>query len=171
MGDFNTFLNPSDKEGGAPVSNLYHQQFRNCINNCNLLEVPIVGDKFTWVKDNSEVKERLDWVFCNLTWDLTHPSFKAFHHLRYKSDHRIVVVSPEIEDRRQTKEQSFKYQAGWCLQEGFSDIVKSSWQNNSWSLGYRKFEETATKWNKEVIGSLPNKKENLFEDWKGLIRP
>ena len=77
LGDFNSFLSPNDKIGGSiPVTSLM-SSFQNCITSCNLLEMSVVGDRFTWEKEG--VKERLDWVFCNYEWEISHPFTKAYH--------------------------------------------------------------------------------------------
>ena len=66
------------------------ESFKDCIRESNLLEVAVLGERFTWEKNR--VKERLDWVFCNHRWEERHIHVKAFHQLKYKSDHRVVVV-------------------------------------------------------------------------------
>lgn len=60
------------------------ESFRNCVNDCNLLEIPVVGDRFTWEREG--IKERLDWALCNFDWEIANRSTKAFHQLRLKYD-------------------------------------------------------------------------------------
>lgn len=80
LGDFNTFLSPADKLGGATVNYQEMDQFQTCLNNCGLSQIPVVGDRYTWEKEG--VQERLDWGFCNFGWEIAHPNLKLFHQLR-----------------------------------------------------------------------------------------
>ncbi|KAI9125850.1 hypothetical protein K1719_003268 [Acacia pycnantha] len=89
---FVAFLSQSDKVGEvAPLLSLM-SPFQDCMNQCNLLElVPIARDRFSW--ERMGIKERLDWVFCIFEREISHPQTKVSHHLRFKSDHRVIVVS------------------------------------------------------------------------------
>ncbi|XP_028790153.1 uncharacterized protein LOC114746133 [Neltuma alba] len=68
VGDFNTFLKPQDKLGGSPPNYQAMRNFADCVSDTGLMEIPIVGERFTWEKKG--VKERLDWAFGNLEWEL-----------------------------------------------------------------------------------------------------
>ncbi|XP_028755095.1 uncharacterized protein LOC114714521 [Neltuma alba] len=140
VGDFNTFLTPSDKLGGAAPILPALQHFASCISESQLVELPVVGEKFTWEKQG--VKERLDWAFSNVEWALKFPQSKAAHGMKFKSDHRIVLVSNHINtptDR--PRERSFRYQSAW---------------------------EDASNWNNSVVGSIPQKKRQILRRLEGI---
>ncbi|KAK4279973.1 hypothetical protein QN277_011661 [Acacia crassicarpa] len=91
LGDFNTYLSPTDKLGGAdpPWASMCH--FRECIDDTGLIEAGILGEKFTW--ERRGLKERLDWTFSNFEWIRSFPAFTVLHGLKFKSDHRVVMVN------------------------------------------------------------------------------
>lgn len=64
LGDFNAVLPPNNKKGGVPLSYNDYKLFLNCVNDSELIEIPISGSPFTWHKH--DVHERLDWSFAML---------------------------------------------------------------------------------------------------------
>ncbi|XP_028771173.1 uncharacterized protein LOC114728426 [Neltuma alba] len=166
LSDFNAFLNPDDKVGGARPENNMMVPFRSCIDDCGLLEVPVVGDRFTW--ERNEIKERLDWVFRNFDWEVSHPHMKVHYNLCFKCDHRVIVVSDCGESRRNSISRFFKYQAAWCLKQDFPDIVNASWENKNWLQGCESFKNSAIEWNDKVVGSVAVKKKELLRRLEGI---
>ncbi|XP_028752651.1 uncharacterized protein LOC114712302 [Neltuma alba] len=166
LGDFNTFLTVEDKVGGTRPDNSMMISFRSCIDDCNLLEIPVVGDRFTW--ERNDVKERLDWAFRNFNWEINHPHMKAHHKLRFKSNHRMIVVSDGGENRINRSNRVFKYQAAWCLEQDFVDIVAASWENKNWLQGCESFKKSAMEWNEKVVGSVAAKKKKLLIRLEGI---
>jgi exonuclease III len=47
MGDLNDILYPFEKEGGRPRPNRCMKAFRDCLEDCHLMDVGYTGDKFT----------------------------------------------------------------------------------------------------------------------------
>ncbi|XP_028761232.1 uncharacterized protein LOC114719845 [Neltuma alba] len=165
MGDFNSFLNANDKTGGGTPPNHAMDPFRRCVSHCDLLEIPVIGDRFTWEKEG--VRERLDWAFCNFDWEISHPNHKAHHQLRFKSYHRVLVIAGNRPGPLIGK-QNFKYQAAWCLEEGFNDIVKSAWEGKSWIDGRSEFTQKVSIWNEKVVGNIPRKKREILKRLEGI---
>lgn len=142
------------------------EPFRNCVYACNLLELPVVGDRFTWEREG--LKERLDWALCNFEWEVANPMAKAFHQLRFKSDHRVIVVG-EVSRRSQARSfGGFKYQASWELEDGFVDVVKSAWEGKDWYSGSKAFTESAVRWNENFVGNIPRKKKEIIRRLEGI---
>ncbi|KAJ8747844.1 hypothetical protein K2173_010053 [Erythroxylum novogranatense] len=48
MGDFNNLMSASEKFGGHEYPRALLDGFRECIEDCNLIEVPLTGFGFTW---------------------------------------------------------------------------------------------------------------------------
>ena len=63
LGDFNEIITTSEKEGGNIRPQHYMQEFRDCIDDCGLQEVMVIGDLFTWSR--GPIRERLDRALCN----------------------------------------------------------------------------------------------------------
>lgn len=139
LGDFNSYLALEDKPGGSPPPIKAMQQFLDCIRNASLLDIPLVGERFTYEKQG--VKERLDWVFGNVQWELNHPNTKAFHDLHYKSDHRLVVMADRSTINHNSAHPIFKYQPAWNLEPEFGELVKEAWNGKNWLEGRKVFVE------------------------------
>lgn len=99
-------------------------------------------ENFTWEKKG--VKERLDWGFGNLAWELNNPTSKLLHKLKYKSDHRLILVSDGRRAYTRPKKHRFQYQGAWAMEEGFAQLVKESWVSLDWCEGGAVFSERAS---------------------------
>ncbi|KAG6789217.1 hypothetical protein POTOM_005307 [Populus tomentosa] len=64
-GDFNETLFPSDRKGGSRISSAM-KSFKNCIDCCELIELPLNGKKFTWSRGNAA--SRIDRLFVSGDW-------------------------------------------------------------------------------------------------------
>ncbi|KAJ1382022.1 Endonuclease/exonuclease/phosphatase superfamily [Sesbania bispinosa] len=58
VGDFNSYLYPEEKHGGALPNERLMSRFRSTLLQCGLFDLGFVGPPFTW--EWSGVKERLD---------------------------------------------------------------------------------------------------------------
>lgn len=58
LGDFNSYLRVSDKQGGVVQKAYELRQFCSCVTDCDLLEMGVQGDRFTW--ERKDVRERID---------------------------------------------------------------------------------------------------------------
>lgn len=71
FGDFNDMLYASDKKGVHPHPESLLEGFRLTIEDCNLMEMDLLGGEFTWEKSKGKpnwVRERLDRAFANADW-------------------------------------------------------------------------------------------------------
>ncbi|KAG5595366.1 hypothetical protein H5410_036598 [Solanum commersonii] len=67
-GNFNVVLNVNEKIGGLPVQEVNHDNFKTCIQSCDLLKMKFKCSPFTWWNGrvgNDCIFERLDKVFLN----------------------------------------------------------------------------------------------------------
>ena len=68
LGYFNEILSSEDKYGGNQINLNRTLEFKECIDNCNFLDLGFVGLKFTWTNKRlvtSLILERLDRCFAN----------------------------------------------------------------------------------------------------------
>ncbi|KAK4257184.1 hypothetical protein QN277_006806 [Acacia crassicarpa] len=166
LGDFNAFLSPNDKLGGADPPWASIRQFKDCIDDTSLIEARVQGEKFTW--EWNGLKERLDWVFTNLTWLNQFPSFTVRHELKFNSDHRIVVVNTNPSPERRIFKKPFSYQIAWSLENDFKDIIKEAWHEKNWIQGLQIFQTTARNWHDTRVGNFSKKKRELIRRLEGI---
>lgn len=68
VGDFNNLLSVNEKWGGFEYLVSLRNGFRDCIIDCELVEIPLIGFQYTWEwgrRMDLFVREWLDCVFCN----------------------------------------------------------------------------------------------------------
>ena len=62
--DFNDMISDEEKLGGLPVNRARISTFRNCMDNCGLIDLGFHGPHFTWTNKSlcwqTTIKERLD---------------------------------------------------------------------------------------------------------------
>ncbi|XP_028778309.1 uncharacterized protein LOC114734823 [Neltuma alba] len=166
MGDFNAYRDPSNKKGGAPPHQLSMEQFNECVNEAGLLELSDPEKAFTWEKEG--LQEKIDWVFCNVAWADTYRRTKVKLDLKYKSDHKVVVIEWQEGDKHEDKSRRFHFHSAWLLEDNFQEVVEEAWRGNDWIQGAHRFQELATKWNKEKVGSIPKKKKEIMRRLEGI---
>lgn len=76
-GDFNAIISANEWEGGATFNHRSANSFRNCIEDCGLIDMGYSGPPFTWMR--GRLKERLDRVLCNSSWQTLFPSSTVTH--------------------------------------------------------------------------------------------
>lgn len=61
VGDFNAVKNRSEKRGlGNSFQNSEFSDFQGFINDLNLIDLPLLGNRFTWSKPDGSAMSRLD---------------------------------------------------------------------------------------------------------------
>ena len=73
------------------------QDFKDVLDECGLMDLGYVGDKFTWrgKRAGGLVLERLDRVVASNGWFSRFPGSKVQHHHTYSSDHKAILVKPD----------------------------------------------------------------------------
>jgi endonuclease/exonuclease/phosphatase family metal-dependent hydrolase len=93
MGDLNDILYQFEKEGGRSRPAHCMQAFRDAIEDCNLVDMRYIGDKFTWQR--GDIRERLDRGLANEAWNMKFPDASLHHLDYYRSDHRPILMCIE----------------------------------------------------------------------------
>ncbi|XP_026451422.1 uncharacterized protein LOC113351697 [Papaver somniferum] len=71
IGDFNLVLSYDEKTGGRRPLRISMQEFRNCLETCNLIQATRTGIKYSWCNNRAGKKRILydiDKAFYNLKW-------------------------------------------------------------------------------------------------------
>lgn len=167
-GDFNSYRSVQDKVGGDYFNFPAMRQFNNCIDDTNLIEVDCVGEHFTWEKNL--VKEKIDWAFSNVDWINLFPLAKVHHLSKFGSDHRPLFIQSTPTLLPKTRNIPFKCQAGWVLEEDFIDIVKKSWEEDTWENKISSFQREAENWNRSRVGNIPARRQKILRRIEGVER-
>ena len=98
-GDFNEPLSGDDKFGGRVVSSNRSLLFKECLDNCNVVDLGFSGPRFTWTnrrKVQNLIQERIDRFFVNPEWCVLFPEARITHLTRCHSDHCPVLLETKL---------------------------------------------------------------------------
>ena len=172
-GDFNEPLLDDDKFGGRAVSINRSLHFKDCLDNCNMMDIGFSGPRFTWTNKREVqglIQERIDRFFVNPSWCLLFPEAKVVHLTRCHSDHCPVLLELTLASRGERK-RLFKFQTYWLTDLTFPKVVSQAWeQTHSLAEAIEKFTKDAGLWNKVHFGNIFAKKKNIKARLNGIQR-
>lgn len=96
LGDFNEVLSSNDKFGGNPICISQALRFKECLDDCGMMDLGFCGLRYTWsnLRDITDlILERLDRCFSNVAWQVLYPKAIVQHLTRIHSDHSPIMLS------------------------------------------------------------------------------
>ena len=130
LGDFNDMISDEEKLGGLPVNRTHMSAFRNCMDNCGLIDLGFHNLRYTWTNKSpcwqTTIKERLDRGLGNAEWATLFPSAEVHHLPRVKSDHCPILLSTDPRERKPPK--PFRFEQMWLTDPTFPTLVDESWK-------------------------------------------
>ena len=168
-GDFNAIRSRSERKGvdrGNFTSEI--KDFNDFIESNLLLDVPIVGKKYTWFKANGMAKSRIDRVLVSEEWLQRWPMCKQYVQRREVSDHCALMIKCLDKD---WGPKPFRSIDAWWLESGFPGMVEEKWrsyegQGNGIKVLKEKFKLLKADlkiWNKDVFGNLNSTKQSILQ--------
>ncbi|XP_060216564.1 uncharacterized protein LOC132644040 [Lycium barbarum] len=94
-GDFNVITDEEEKYGGMPVTLNKVEDFRHCIQTCNLTDLGYKGSIFTWWNGRGAedcVFKRLDRCLGNFEFQQLFPGLDIAHLIKLSSDHSPLLL-------------------------------------------------------------------------------
>ncbi|CAH9092322.1 unnamed protein product [Cuscuta europaea] len=123
-GDFNIVSNLGEYKGPSCPLIGDMADFRNCIDECSLLQLPTLGSTYTWtgVRSNGRIWERLDRFLVNQEF-LDHFDTCNIQHLsKAASDHCPLLLMCDIASLHGPSQ--FRFQNMWLTSEEFLPFVR-----------------------------------------------
>ncbi|XP_019257607.1 PREDICTED: uncharacterized protein LOC109235809 [Nicotiana attenuata] len=128
-GDFNVIWDEEEKFGGLPVSLNEVDEYRHCINTCNLTDLGFKGSIFTWWNGRAEedwIFKRLDRCFANMEFQQLFPGLEVTHLPKIGSDRCPIYLKFDIEATPIKK--PFRFLNFWVKHDSFKAVLKANWQ-------------------------------------------
>ena len=157
LGDFNEVLSGDDKFGGNGVNLNRALEFKECLDECNMLDLGFASSKYTWTNSRHStdlILKRIDRCFANLSWRTLYSDATVTHLPRIWSDHCPVLLElcrPYVCNLIKP----FRFQMMWLLHPEFPSMVQHAWlENRGLHIAISDFVIRAKKWNSEVFGNL-----------------
>lgn len=120
-----------DKKGRVPHPNWLLNGFREVVNDCNLIDLPLEGYQFTWARSLDSVnavEERLDRGMVTEAWLNLFPNARLKNLIAPISDHSPIILCLE-EAVQYNCRRRFRFENGWLREPSLVDIVNNSWEN------------------------------------------
>ena len=161
IGDFNSIRRQEERKSVMSDSNYSREikGFNEFIESSELVDIPLVGRKFTWFKPNGLVKSIIDRVLVSKEWLDLWPNSQQFVLSRSISDHCAVILKEVSVD---WGSKPFRCLDVWQRDSGFKEFVRSSWVSYKVvGRGIFVFKEKLKRlkadlkvWNKEIFGDV-----------------
>jgi hypothetical protein len=147
--------------------------FNVLVENSGLMDLPLMGCKFTWVQPNGNCMSRLDRILVSDGWLAEWGSVTLWGLKRDVSDHCPIVVKYDGYD---WGPKPFRFNNHWLSNKDLPILVKGEWESyqvGGW-MGYvlkeklKRLKGALKKWNKEVYGNVDSKIAVLIDDIEEL---
>ncbi|XP_050248720.1 uncharacterized protein LOC126695973 [Quercus robur] len=172
-GDFNEPFSGDDKFGGRVVSSNRSLLFKECLDNCNMVDLGFSGPRFTWTnrrKVQNLIQERIDRFFVNPEWCVLFPEARITHLTRCHSDHCPVLLETKPQNRVRLN-RPFKFQKFWLADMSFPRVVDQAWnQSSHLEEAIDKFMVKVNDWNRDQFGNIFFKKNRIQARLNGVQR-
>ena len=170
-GDFNAVRCGDERKGTCATSTQRKEivGFNDFIERNFLVELPIVGKRYTWFKANGSAKSRLDRVLVSNEWLLKWPRCKQYVQPRVVLDHCAIVVKSVVKD---WGPKPFRSIDTWFLEPGFLAMVKEKWDSYSMQGNYfsrlkdklKNLKADLKVWNRDVFGCMETNKKKILKE-------
>jgi exonuclease III len=128
IGDFNSFVDQTEKSGGRPVDCSSHSPFRSFIEHFGMIDVGFVGNPFTWSNNRhglENIKERLDRGLASPAWVHLHPDFSIIHLPAHNSDHNPISLTTNTTSDFLPR--PFRFEEFWSKDPTCENVVQGAW--------------------------------------------
>lgn len=160
-GDFNVIASLEEYSGRSTPDVAAIEDFRQCIDACHLMDIPVTGGLYTWtgMRSTGRVWKRLDRILVSSDWLSTFPTSHAQLLPRTTSDHSPVLFS--VEPASPFLAKPFRFQNFWLSRPDFIDVVANSWSEPMSQYGMLRFglklkrlRASLRSWNRVHVGNI-----------------
>ncbi|GKU93948.1 hypothetical protein SLEP1_g7497 [Rubroshorea leprosula] len=124
-GDFNAVRGIEERAGETGV-NREMQEFDNFISNSALIDLPLLGRKYTWYNSNGQYMSRIDRFLLSEDWVSKWGDVKQWGLRRSVSDHCPILLKNEKID---WGPKPFKFFDAWFEKLGCMELITSVWKS------------------------------------------
>ncbi|GAU51438.1 hypothetical protein TSUD_413380, partial [Trifolium subterraneum] len=171
LGDFNSVRSRDERKGASAGGEAAEDMriFNIFIENSGLIDLPLMGRKFTWMQPNGRCLSRLDRVLVSQNWHKEWGNETLWGLKRDVSDHSPILVKYNDHD---WGPKPFRFNNYWWSNPSFRKVVSEAWGSynvTGWK-GYvvkekmKLLKGVLKTWNKEVYGNIDSKIEELTND-------
>uniref|UniRef100_A0A2N9I908 Reverse transcriptase domain-containing protein n=1 Tax=Fagus sylvatica TaxID=28930 RepID=A0A2N9I908_FAGSY len=172
-GDFNVVRFPSERRAGGGISSTMWD-FSDFISDQGLLDLPLVGGRFTWSSNQENpAMSRLDRFLVSPDWDTQFSTAVQSLLPRTLSDHSPILLDC---GPNPSGKSPFRFENMWLRSEGFVERVKHWWESYLFegspghilSQKLKALKADLRQWNKDVFGDVGVRKGELMREIQQL---
>ncbi|KAA3453417.1 reverse transcriptase [Gossypium australe] len=139
LGDFNEIANSFEKQGGRRRPERQMSAFRTALEDCNLFDIGFTGRWFTWERGkfrSTNIRERLDRGVASNRWLELFLNARIEHLTHSFSDHCPILLNTLGEAKHDLlyNFDNFLFEAKWCLDSSFENLVRGWWADSTGSI-------------------------------------
>jgi len=98
VGNFNSIKRKEERKTSGSDYSRKNLRFNNFIEKVDLLDIPIVGKKFTWYKSNRTIISRIDRAMVSKEWLEVWSNSRQFIYSRIVFVHCVLVLKDSCSD-------------------------------------------------------------------------
>jgi hypothetical protein len=128
IGDFNSILSQSEKQGGRPVASTSHCPFKNFIENFGMVDLGFAGNPFTWSNNRKgleNIKERLDRGLASPSWVHLHHEFSLIRLPAIIFDHNPILLNTNSSSCFLPR--PFRFEEFWTKDPSCGQVIEEAW--------------------------------------------
>jgi hypothetical protein len=181
-GDFNEVLSGDEHFGSVDRSESQMAMFRDCLDECGLMDLGYSGLKFTWnnrQEGDDLVRVRLDRAVANGAFTDRFSGYQVENVITTSSDQLAVSINlTGIEDspRAVPVKQQFRFEAAWLRAPDYRDVMERAWEegrDGTCSLqstfeNLQRLSGSLKKWSATTFGAVRKKILKLERRLKGM---
>ncbi|GKV41716.1 hypothetical protein SLEP1_g49214 [Rubroshorea leprosula] len=126
MGDFNAVRGIEERAGETGISSEM-REFDNFIINAALIDLPLLGRKYTWYNSNGQYMSRIDRFLLSEDWVAKWGDVKQWGLRRSVSDHCPILLKNEKID---WGPKLFKFFDAWFDKPGCKELITRVWKTS-----------------------------------------
>jgi hypothetical protein len=181
-GDFNEALTQDEHSGPVPRSDAQMELFRQCLDDCGLVDMGFSGPLFTWSnRQNADarVRVRLDGAVANGEFNTLFDDANVENIITTTTDHFAILVRLQSfgrPDSRKPVQSGFHFEAAWLRAPDYRDMMEKAWgevSDGSLSLqatwdNLGSVAVRLQRWSQECFGSVWKEIKNLESKLRSL---
>ncbi|GLT43305.1 hypothetical protein SLA2020_172660 [Shorea laevis] len=171
-GDFNATKTTEERKG-CSVSQAGMKDFTEFIDKNGLVDLPLIGRRYTWYQPNGAAMSRLDRFLFSRDWMDRWAEMKQWGLRRGASDHCPILAKNKIMD---WGPKPFRFFNAWLSHPEFKDLFSKQWnsfQEDGWACfklkeKFKKMKQVLKKWSDEHFKGLDGKIEAIRQEVASL---
>ncbi|GLT48336.1 hypothetical protein SLA2020_219680 [Shorea laevis] len=171
-GDFNAVKSINERKG-CRTAQAEVSDFASFIKGNNLVDLPLIGRRYTWYQPNGVTMSHLDRFLFSKEWMVRWEGMKQWGLCRGVSDHCPILVKCNVMD---WGHKPFRFFDAWLSAIDFKEMFSKNWssiQVDGWA-GYRlkeklkRMKEVLKRWSRDQFRGLDSKIDSIRDEIAAL---